>query len=323
VTPLQFYSELYTAAKSLPYWCIASVTSTRGSTPRKCGAQLAVGFDANFAPALLIGSIGGGAAEAKVLRAAQSQVLAATGAVQTVEIDLSGAAEDLGTNIDGVCGGKMTVALVSGQAKALRLRAKQITAALRFGLRQHLDVGRLPALRPATSRSKDLVVLYPMPMVLIGGGGHCGQALATTLLTLGFQVAIVDERESFFGGAKQIGVETFADWPQALKRLGHYHAPGAAPGLLVLLSRSYAHDLAALNAVAARAISAPSAAPQFIGMMGSARRIRVVLAALDADAAAHVAPLLHAPVGLAIGAQTPGEIAISIAAQLISLCAKP
>ena len=76
----------------------------------------------------------------------------------------------------------------------------------------------------------------------------------------------------------------------------------------VLLNRDFVSDIKSL-----RALSGYS--PRFLGMMGSAKRIAQVRNALP-EISAFLANL-HAPVGLAIGAQTPEEIAVSILAQLI------
>ena len=83
--------------------------------------------------------------------------------------------------------------------------------------------------------------------------------------------------------------------------------------MAVLLSRSYSHDLTALHAIARSEV-------QFllIGMMGSARRIRLVKQQLTEFPAALLA-VLKALIGLSIGAETPSEIAVSIAAELLSV----
>ena len=83
--------------------------------------------------------------------------------------------------------------------------------------------------------------------------------------------------------------------------------------MAVLLSRSYSHDLTALHAIAESAVEF-----SLIGMMGSARRIRVVRQQLG-DYPAALLAALKAPIGLQIGAETPNEIAVSIAAELLSL----
>ncbi len=78
----------------------------------------------------------------------------------------------------------------------------------------------------------------------------------------------------------------------------------------VLLNRDWHADLASLEHLAARP-------PEFIGMMGSRKRIAEVLAHLPATWT-HLRNHLTAPVGLDLGAETPEEIAVSILAQLIA-----
>ena len=81
------------------------------------------------------------------------------------------------------------------------------------------------------------------------------------------------------------------------------------PVYAVLLNRDYPSDIATLAVLCQRP-------PRFVGMMGSQRRIAEVARALPA--LRERLPGLQAPVGLAIGAETPHEIAVSILAQLVA-----
>ncbi|MCC5646077.1 XdhC family protein [Nostoc sp. CHAB 5824] len=89
---LNFYQQL---AKTLKQDAVvlATVTSTKGSTPREVGAKMFVSADGK-----IFGTIGGGAGEAKVYQQAL-QVLQ-TGKKQFVEIDLSGAPQ---RETQGIC----------------------------------------------------------------------------------------------------------------------------------------------------------------------------------------------------------------------------
>lgn len=304
MSPLQFYRSLRAALASAPRWCLALVLHTQGSTPRKSGALMAVQAD-DAGICQVLGSIGGGLAEARVLAAAQALLLQSADAPITSElvIDLAGNTTHAAAEFSGICGGRMRIVLQCPAPERLAQHCEAVIAALSAGV----DVRLAPAdLAIATHTAKaEEVLLRAHPQVYIGGGGHCGVALATVLTQVGFPVALVDDRAQIIGCEPPFEVQRFSQWPEALSRI-----TGKAP-IAVLLSRNYQQDLLALDAIAS--VAAPFG---YIGMMGSARRVRLVLAERR-DLPRAVADILRAPLGLPIGAETPMEIAISIAAELI------
>lgn len=264
---------------------LASVLHTRGATPRKRGARMLIAAEhCAF-------SVGGGMAEVRVVDAART-LLASTQRHATVVIDLSGGADSA-----GICGGEMTLALRCWRGADDALRARAIADALRAGTSIALSSDDLGC-TDATDNA------LPNPRLLIVGGGHCGLALYQLAQHLDFDLWLFDDRAecaastplanatALYGDFRQLG--------SALRSERVLHA--------VLLNRDFHADIETLRALATRP-------PAFISMMGSQRRINQVRAALPdlADVLAH----LSAPVGLAIGAQTPHEIAVSILAQVI------
>jgi len=82
---------------------------------------------------------------------------------------------------------------------------------------------------------------------------------------------------------------------------------------VVLVTRGHKYDFEALRELLARDV-----APSYIGMVGSRRRVRACFEQLAAEGASpEVLARVHAPIGLDIGAETPAEIAICIAAELV------
>ena len=265
---------------------LASVLRTRGATPRKAGARMLVGAQ-DFE-----GSIGGGLAEARVLVAAR-ELLESGGEHAGLEIDLSG-----GPEAAGVCGGRMWLALRRWQGDADRARAQAIADALASGTAVHLQPGDL-----GEDGASELVA--PDPRLLIVGGGHCGFALYQLATLLDFDLWVFDAghgpaEAARFPQATHMGGD-YAQLARALETARAVHA--------VLLNRDFHADVATLRAL----VAAP---PRHISMMGSARRIAQVRAAVPGFDR-HFAHL-RAPVGLQIGAQTPQEIAVSILAQLVA-----
>jgi xanthine dehydrogenase accessory factor len=148
--------------------------------------------------------------------------------------------------------------------------------------------------------------------LLIFGAGHIAIPLANLALDLGFRVTVLDDREEFAQPARfadGIAVERL-DLTDPLR--GVEITPRS---FVIMLTRAHKHDFDCLRAVLGQPVP-----PRYIGMIGSKRRVRAAFTALLAGG---VAPAqlasVHAPVGVEIGAETPAEIAVSIAAELIQV----
>ena len=268
---------------------LASVLETRGATPRKGGSRMIIGAGGSE------GSIGGGMAEAQVIAAAEALLQnAARSAI--VEIDLTGR-----QGAAGICGGHMRIGLRRWQGDDDRLRVASIAETLAAGNSLTLERDDLGGGEPQTIEPQTIL---PDPRLLIVGAGHCGLALHDLANALDFDVWVHDERS-----------DELAKFDRATRLSGPFDLLRDALDtprevFAVLLNRDFRCDIAALRTLCRRP-------PRFIGMMGSARRIAEVRAALPEHAAGLAG--LRAPVGIEIGAQTPHEIAISILAELIRL----
>jgi xanthine dehydrogenase accessory factor len=262
---------------------LADVMQTQGATPRKRGSRMLIGADWTAF------SIGGGLAEARVIAAAHA-LLATHERVETaLEIDLGG-----GAGAAGICGGRMQLLLRRWSGAADLALAQDLAAQLAGG---HAVVLPACALQPAQT-------LQPDARLLIIGAGHCGLALYELARQLDFNIAVYDNRAEGYAADAFAEAETRSGDAAQLQAL----LDTGREVYAVLLNRDFNADIAALDLLCRHP-------PRFIGMMGSPRRIRQVTQALPQHAA--VLAQLHAPVGLAIGAQTPQEIAVSILAQLI------
>jgi xanthine dehydrogenase accessory factor len=151
--------------------------------------------------------------------------------------------------------------------------------------------------------------ILPQPMLYIFGGGHVSIALANAVHTAGFAIGIVDDRQSFANKERfPMAQEIYTSFEDAFEKI----KPTAAT-YMVIVTRGHKDDMRVLG-------WAVGTTPRYIGMIGSKRKVLSVYRALEKDG---VAPekfaSVHAPVGLDIGALTPEEIAISIAAELIAV----
>ncbi|HXQ97314.1 MAG TPA: XdhC/CoxI family protein [Candidatus Limnocylindrales bacterium] len=151
--------------------------------------------------------------------------------------------------------------------------------------------------------------ILPQPVLYIFGGGHVSIALAQAAHTAGFAIGVIDDREAFANHERfPMAHEIYTTYEDAFEKL----KPGAS-SYLVIVTRGHRDDMRVL-AWAARTDA------KYIGMIGSKRKVLSVYEALEREG---IPPeklaRVHAPVGLEIGALTPEEIAISIAAELIAV----
>ncbi|MBI3872280.1 MAG: XdhC family protein [candidate division Zixibacteria bacterium] len=161
-------------------------------------------------------------------------------------------------------------------------------------------------------RTAQVLLAYhgPAERVWIFGAGHIAQALCPLAAQLGWTVTVCDDRSEYanaarFPKADEILVTDFA--------LGAQRCSAGQNNWAVLVTRGHQHDERILRQLA-------NNAPQYIGMIGSQRRVRSVRQRLSADGIpSGFLEAIHAPIGLPIGADSPGEIALSIAAELVAV----
>lgn len=159
----------------------------------------------------------------------------------------------------------------------------------------------------AAEGSVFLTVQVPPPRLVVIGAVHISQALAPMAGLAGFDMTIVDPRTAFATPERFAGVPLIAEWPDdALPRIGL--DPFTA---LAALTHDPKIDDGALTA-------ALNAECFYVGALGSrkthGRRLeRFAAAGVSQEQLARI----HAPIGVAIGAQSPAEIAVAILAQVI------
>lgn len=169
---------------------------------------------------------------------------------------------------------------------------------------------RLPASGAVPTLEAFVEAVLPEPELLIVGAGHIAVPLARMAKALDFRVVVLDDRAAFASPERFPGADRViaAGIPATIRDY-----PLTPDTYLVLVTRGHQLDQEALKL----AIHAPLA---YIGMIGSRRRVRAVLGHLRS----HGVPeerlaAVHAPIGLAIGAETPAEIALSILAEIVAL----
>jgi xanthine dehydrogenase accessory factor len=158
-----------------------------------------------------------------------------------------------------------------------------------------------------TASGKVFVHPFNPPLRLaIVGAVHIAQRLTRLALDLGYAVTIIDPRRGFLTEARFPGVTRVHDWPDDALRNFELDARSA----VVTLSHDAKIDEPALDV----ALRSPCF---YIGALGSRRtqqkrRDRLAEAGMTDEELARI----HGPVGLDLGARSPAEIALSIAAEL-------
>jgi xanthine dehydrogenase accessory factor len=149
----------------------------------------------------------------------------------------------------------------------------------------------------------------PRPRLVVFGAGYIGRPLAAMAAACGFEVTVVDGRPEWADPARFPGVAVRCQDPEDAAR-----ALDLAPGdYACVLTHDHALDQRVVQVLMRRPL-------RFLGMVGSRSKQRKILERLRGaglDDAALAA--LHTPLGLAIGATTPEEVAISVLAELIAV----
>ncbi|MGO3933194.1 XdhC family protein [Rhodopseudomonas pseudopalustris] len=158
----------------------------------------------------------------------------------------------------------------------------------------------------AEGRKWFIHVHAPTAKMVIIGAVHISQVLAPLARTLGYDVTIVDPRTAFASAERFPEVPLIADWPDVALpplQVDRYTA------FVALTHDPKIDDGALLHALAQNCF--------YIGALGSKKTHAKRLDRLSAQgASAADLAKIHAPIGLAIGAVSPAEIAVSIMAEI-------
>jgi xanthine dehydrogenase accessory factor len=323
---------------------LATVIGQSGSTPRSVGAKMIVRPNG-----AIFGTIGGGLVEFQTQNLARE--VFKTGKALTEKIEFKGA--DAATSNQMICGGSMEILLEILLADPQNLKdVQELIVALEKGLTcfliKSLDItgkamrraewllahngsvmlGTFLCPTPmitqltgeAVKAKQPLVVsledkrFYVEPTVVPGtvylfGAGHVSRAVAELASLVDFRTVVVDDRDEFanterFPKADQIKV--IPSFHRAFEELQI-----GRDSYLVIMTRGHLHDKTVLE----QAIKTDAS---YIGMIGSRRKRDLIYEEmLEKGVTKYELGRVCAPIGLAIGAETPEEIAISIVAELI------
>ncbi len=271
---------------------LATVVRTWGSSPRPAGSQLAVRDDGAFA-----GSVSGGCVEGAVVAGARAVLRG--GAQRLLDF---GVTHDRAWELGLACGGRIGVLVRPTEGTAL----EEACAVLR-ARRAHEEWLELPG------GDRFRLVVTPPARLLVVGAVHLAQPLVAMAPVAGLHPAVIDPRTAFATEERFPGTQLIHSWPgEALEELGlDRHTALAA------LTHDPKLDDPALEA-------ALRSEAFYVGALGSrktqaARRERLLAAGLSEAQLGR----MKAPIGLSLGALTPGEIAVAILGEVVQALRAP
>lgn len=165
--------------------------------------------------------------------------------------------------------------------------------------------------KPAPGEATEIFVepISGQPLVYIFGGGHVSFCVAQAAWLAGFRVAIVEDRPSFANKERFPMAEAFhvGEFPEIFGEI-----PVDEADYLAIITRGHANDEVVLE-------WAMKTKARYIGMIGSKSKVLLTYRHLQEKGCSRseLIERVHAPIGLDIGADTPGEIGIAIAAEFI------
>ena len=187
------------------------------------------------------------------------------------------------------------------------LGSKQLDASLNRPARQALKENKSTIVEIEAGCSVFLNVLSADAQLVICGAGHIALPLARFAQKLGFQVTVIDDRSDFANQARFPGCNVIAEGFTAALR-GMTFGPAT---YVVVITRGHEHDVDCL-------IEVINKKTVYVGLIGSRRRVRVVLEALAVKGLSQERlNEVFTPIGLPIGAESPEEIALSIVSELV------
>lgn len=330
-------------------FALAAILSVRGSSPRHVGTRFLVRHDGS-----IVGTIGGGLFEASVQRFAASALQSGTSHraffsftgidAQSTDMICGGEADvlvefvDSGDRVKEEIFSRLEVISRDKAAGYLLTSIAMPVGGADSAPVQHLlidDSGRrmggfpgddaavraMPQsrlLRPAqllevTGLDSPVFLewLHPTGTAYIFGAGHVGVCVAHLAAYVDFKVVAVDDRAEFANperlpSADQVVVLDSFD--KALATL-----PIDEDSYLVIVTRGHAHD----KTVLAQALKTKAG---YIGMIGSRRKTNLIYQALLTEGFTREdLQRVRAPIGLAIGGETPEEIGVSIIGEMIQI----
>ena len=292
------------------------VLHSKGSSPGRQGFKMAVGADNSF-----FGSIGGGIMEHKFVEMAKAMLHENTG---TARIYRQVHDKEPGINKSGmICSGEQTVFIYQVQAHDL-IHIEALINTLQENKNGTLQLSKsgivfsqnIPEqnFHFVKTNETDFLLLektgYKNRLHIIGGG-HCALALSRLMSTMDFYIKIYDERqplntheENNYAHEKII-VSSYSDLESRIESGNNVY--------VVIMTFGYRSDDLAVRALLNKTF-------KYLGVLGSKKKMEKMFAVYKAENIDNVIlNKIYSPLGIQIKSETPEEIAVSIAAEIIAV----
>lgn len=279
---------------------LATVCQVKGSVPRHQGAKMLLRADGTQ-----WGTIGGGQVEYQVQQEMLSALSEGTARVKTYHL-----VRDLAM----CCGGSMTVFIepLNEREHLIKTIAEMLTKRTAVSIRTSLTDKTLDGSTKALPWNGEEWGEYipPRERVFLFGLGHVARACGPLLKRIGFDVIVCDDNETD-------AMTNLPDWACEevvsfeLSDIEKKVGPVGEHDWFIVMTRDHAIDQRILE----QALTRPLRYVGVIGSRGKAERFRK---RLEAKGLGEQWVRVSCPIGLTIGAETPDEIGVSLAAELIA-----
>ncbi len=295
------------------YCWLCTVIDTWGSAPRPVGSLMAFNSRGQ-----VVGSLSGGCVEDDLLQ----RVLVETPATVPQIIEYGVSAEE-NERLGLPCGGTLKIVvetLVPNERSSRHIAELHDASQQRQCVSRQVDLSSGEFRVQASSERATLQLsdgqlihtLGPRYRLLLIGGGELSRMLAQMALPFDYEIIVCDPRQQIIDDWPLSQVTALQGMPDDIVR---NYVQDEFSIVLALTHDPRIDDMGLMQALQSPAF--------YVGALGSqktAAKRRVRLQQLDLPVGA--VERLHAPVGLAIGAKTPAEIAVAILADLISIRAE-
>jgi xanthine dehydrogenase accessory factor len=286
---------------------IATVVQTWGSSPRPVGSWLAIRDDGQ-----VVGSVSGGCVEDDLIRRVQTEILVRN----APEMVVYGVSREEAARFGLPCGGTLRLLVEPRPEQAI---LESILAAIegRQLILREVDVhtGK-SVLRSGTKTDgfsltdRTMQTSYgPRWRMFVIGAGQLSLYVANFAVASDFDVIVIDPREEYAEGLDLKGVQFIKGMPDdVMQELGI----DSHTAIVALTHDPKIDDLALIDALQSEAF--------YIGALGSlTNTLKRKERLREFNVTSEQLERLHGPVGLAIGALTPPEIAVSVMAEIIAV----
>jgi xanthine dehydrogenase accessory factor len=286
---------------------IATVVQTWGSSPRPVGSWLAIRDDGQ-----VVGSVSGGCVEDDLIRRVQTEILVRN----LPEMVVYGVSREEAARFGLPCGGTLRLLVEPRPEQAILESILEMIEDHKLILRSvDLQTGKSVLRQGSKSdgfslNDRTMQTSYgPRWRMFVIGAGQLSLYVANFAIASDFDVIVIDPREEYAEGLDLKGVQFIKGMPDdVMQELGI----DSHTAIVALTHDPKIDDLALIDALQSDAF--------YIGALGSLTNTLVRKERLrEFNVSTEQLERLHGPVGLAIGALTPPEIAVSVMAEIIAV----